>query len=53
MTGFAIGLFEGREAAQRVRGALVEAGCGEGAVTIFGQEAGALGLNAALDQVLG
>src|SRR3712207_1033680 len=40
MTGFAIGLFESREAAQRVRGALVEAGCGEGAITIFGQEAG-------------
>jgi len=40
MTALTIGLFEGREAAQRVRGALVEAGCGEGAVTIFGQEAG-------------
>ena len=40
MTAFTIGLFEGREAAQRVRGALVEAGCGEGAITIFGREAG-------------
>ena len=40
MTALTIGLFEGREAAQRVRGALVEAGCGEGAVTILGQEAG-------------
>ena len=40
MTGFAIGLLESRDAAQRVRGALVEAGCGEGAVAIFGQEAG-------------
>ena len=40
MTAFTIGLFGSREAAQRVRGALVEAGCGEGAVTIFGQEAG-------------
>ena len=40
MTALTIGLFEGREAAQRVRGALVEAGCGEGAITIFGQEAG-------------
>ena len=40
MTAFTIGLFEGREAAQRVRAALVEAGCDEGAVAIFGQEAG-------------
>src|SRR5215212_10787793 len=40
MTALTIGLFESREAAQRARGALVEAGCGEGAVTIFGQEAG-------------
>src|SRR5215211_2918388 len=40
MTALTIGLFESREAAQRVRGALVEAGCDEGAVTIFGQEAG-------------
>src|SRR5215208_179690 len=40
MTALTIGLFEGREAAQRVRGALVEAGCGEGAVAVFGQEAG-------------
>jgi len=40
MAALTIGLFGSREAAQRVRGALVEAGCGEGAVTIFGQEAG-------------
>jgi stress response protein YsnF len=40
MTALTIGLFGSREAAQRVRGALLEAGCGEGAVTIFGQEAG-------------
>jgi stress response protein YsnF len=40
MTGFAIGLLESREAAQRVRGALVEAGCDEGSVAIFGKEAG-------------
>ena len=40
MTALTIGLFGSREAAQRVRGALVEAGCGEGAVTLFGQEAG-------------
>ena len=40
MAAFTIGLFGSREAAQRARGALVEAGCGEGAVTIFGQEAG-------------
>jgi uncharacterized protein (TIGR02271 family) len=40
MTAFTIGLFGSREAAQRARGALVEAGCDEGAVTIFGQEAG-------------
>ena len=40
MTALTIGLFGSREAAQRVRGALVEAGCGEGAVTIFGREAG-------------
>ena len=40
MTAFTIGLFGSREAAQRVRGALVEAGCDEGAVAIFGQEAG-------------
>src|SRR5215210_875714 len=40
MTALTIGLFGSREAAQRVRGALVEAGCDEGAVTIFGQEAG-------------
>jgi stress response protein YsnF len=39
MTGIAIGLVESREAAQRVRGALVEAGCDEGSVAIFGQEA--------------
>ena len=40
MTQFVIGLFESREAAQRVRGALVEAGCGEGSVAVFGKEAG-------------
>ena len=40
MTALTIGLFESREAAQRVRAALLEAGCGEGAVAIFGQEAG-------------
>jgi stress response protein YsnF len=40
MTGFAIGLIESREAAERVRGALVEAGCDEGSVAIFGGEAG-------------
>ena len=40
MTGFTIGLLESREAAQQVRGALVEAGCGEGSVAVFGKEAG-------------
>ncbi len=40
MTAFTIGLFGSREAAQRVRGALVEAGCDEGSVAIFGKEAG-------------
>ncbi len=40
MTESVIGLLEDREAAQRVRGALVEAGCDEGAVVIFGDEAG-------------
>ena len=40
MTALTIGLFGSREAAQRARGALVEAGCDEGAVTILGQEAG-------------
>jgi stress response protein YsnF len=40
MTGSAIGLLESREAAQRVRGALVEAGYDEDAVAIFGGEAG-------------
>src|SRR5918994_3727469 len=40
MTALTIGLFGSREAAQRARGALVEAGCDEGAVAIFGQEAG-------------
>jgi stress response protein YsnF len=40
MTGFAIGLLESRDAAQRVRSALVEAGCDEGSVVVFGQEAG-------------
>src|SRR5215212_6827518 len=40
MTALTIGLFGSREAAQRVRGALVEAGSNEASVTIFGQEAG-------------
>ena len=40
MAAFTIGLFGSREAAQRVRGALVEAGCDEGSVAILGQEAG-------------
>ena len=40
MTGFAIGLLESREAAQRVRGALIEAGSDEASVVIFGGEAG-------------
>ena len=40
MTQSVIGLFGSREAAQRVRGALVEAGCDEGSVAIFGREAG-------------
>ncbi len=40
MTAFTIGLFGSREAAQRVRGALVEAGCGEDSVVVFGREAG-------------
>ena len=40
MTGFAIGLLESREAAQRVRSALVEAGSDEASVVIFGGEAG-------------
>ena len=35
-----IGLLEDRKAAQRVRGALVEAGCDEGSVIVFGDEAG-------------
>ena len=36
MTGFAIGLLESREAAQRVRAALIKAGSDEGSVVIFG-----------------
>jgi stress response protein YsnF len=36
MTGFAIGLLESREVAQRVRAALVKAGSDEGSVVIFG-----------------
>ncbi len=40
MTALTIGLFGSREAAQRVRGALVEAGCGNDAVAILGKEAG-------------
>ena len=35
-----IGLLADREAAQRVRSALIEAGCDEGSVVIFGREAG-------------
>jgi stress response protein YsnF len=35
-----IGLLENRDAAQRVRSALIEAGCDEDAVVIFGREAG-------------
>jgi stress response protein YsnF len=40
MTESVIGLLENREAAQRVRSALIEAGCDENAVVIFGREAG-------------
>jgi len=40
MAGFTIGLLESREAAQQVRGALVEAGSDEASVVIFGGEAG-------------
>jgi stress response protein YsnF len=40
MTGSAIGLLGSREAAQRVHGALVEAGCDKDSVVIFGHEAG-------------
>ena len=40
MTESVIGLLENREAAQRVRSALVKAGCDEDAVVIFGREAG-------------
>ena len=40
MTQSVIGLFGSREAAQRVRGALVEAGSGKDAVVILGKEAG-------------
>ena len=40
MTGFAIGLLESREAAQRVRGALAEAGIDEASVVVFGEEDG-------------
>jgi stress response protein YsnF len=39
MTGSVIGLLEGREAAQRVRGALLEAGCDKHSVVILGGEA--------------
>jgi stress response protein YsnF len=35
-----IGLLENRDAAQRVRSALIEAGCDKDAVVIFGREAG-------------
>jgi stress response protein YsnF len=40
MTGYAIGLLESREAAQRVRAALVEAGSDEDMVVVFGGESG-------------
>jgi stress response protein YsnF len=40
MTAFAMGLLESREAAQRVRGALVEAGFDQDSVAVFGEEAG-------------
>ena len=40
MAAFTIGLFGSRDEAQRVRGALVEAGCGKDAVAILGKEAG-------------
>jgi stress response protein YsnF len=40
MTESVIGLLANREAAQRVRSALIEAGCDEGSVVIFGREAG-------------
>ena len=35
-----IGLLESREAAQRVRSALIEAGCDKNSVVLFGAEAG-------------
>src|SRR3954452_7030967 len=35
-----IGLLDSREAAQRVRGALIEAGCDKNSVVLFGAEAG-------------
>lgn len=40
MTGFAIGLLESRDEAQRVRAALVKAGNDEASVVVFGGEAG-------------
>lgn len=40
MTGSVIGLLDDREAAQRVRGALVEAGCDKDAIVIFSDQAG-------------
>ena len=40
MTESVIGLLESREAAQRVRGALIEAGCDKNSVVLFGAEAG-------------
>jgi uncharacterized protein (TIGR02271 family) len=39
MTESVIGLLESREAAQRVRGALIEAGCDKNSVVLFGAEA--------------
>ena len=40
MTESVIGLLESREAAQRVRSALIEAGCDKNSVVLFGAEAG-------------
>ena len=40
MTESVIGLLESREAAQRVRSALIQAGCDKNSVVIFGAEAG-------------
>ena len=40
MTESVIGLLESRDAAQRVRSALIEAGCDKNSVVLFGAEAG-------------